>query len=453
MNTQNMKYYLKYIALFFVIFGWVGCVQSQKQTVKLKGQLVNFDKTIKMGSQDPQAILLKEGVEIHLSDSNRFEIELNLKKPTYFKLGRNTLYLQPGYNLEVYIDKDYPTHAKFKGVGAEPNRYLIYKPFPKAGSFLRAGHLIKSNRSYEFIKTEIEKKMTEFMDSLNVYQNLPKSFVELEKTRNYLSAAISFNAYPGYLRFAGKFKNKEESQTAYEFAAASVKDDFKKYVDLAGAHPEYLQLEEFRDVVFKRLWNEKDLEFTAEIDDFIKAYQIINQLGFRGPVQEVLNEKVKLVQELKTDSYKSVLDKAFEKYNTLLPGKDGPDFQITDLMGKSINKTDFKGKILVVDLWATWCGPCKAESPYFEALAKEFAYDKVTFISVCIDSKESVWRKYLEKHEKTSLQYMADRSEFQNYLINGIPRFMVFDKDGKIIDAFAPRPSDEKFKQLIQRSL
>ncbi len=452
MSIQNLnKYIYGVVILFCLVF--TGCSQYQSKSVKFKGRLVNFDKIVTLVNQSPEAILLKEGVEIQTDDSCCFEIELNLTQPTYFKLGRNTLYLQPGYNLEVYIDKDSPTNAKFKGIGVEPNRYLKDKPFPKAGSFLQAGQMLKENHSYEFVKEEIEKKMSGLMDSLKLYPNLPPNFVELEKTRNYLNAAISLKSYPTYLTFSGKFKSYEEAKAVSDSVKPILNDDFKRYVNLAGFRSEFLQLEEFRYMLFKRLREEKDMELTVETDDFIKVYSITQKLGHQGPVQQVLNEKVKVAEGLKTDAYKSVLNKAFEKYNSLLPGQNAPDFQLTDLTGKSVSKKDFEGKILVVDLWATWCGPCKAESPYFEALAKEFANDKVAFISVCIDSKESVWRKYLEKHEKTSLQYMADRSEFQNYLINGIPRFMVFDKDGKIIDAFAPRPSDEKLKQLIQRSL
>ncbi|MCZ4695599.1 TlpA family protein disulfide reductase [Ancylomarina euxinus] len=453
MIEQESRRYMKRLFLVLFVFGWIACSHSQQKVVRLKGQLVNFEKVSIMENQDPQAILLKEGIEIHLDDSNHFELEIGLERPSYFRLGRNTLYLQPGYNMEIYLDYNSPVNAKFKGIGAEPNRYLKHKPFPKGGSFLEAGKIMKSNCSYEFVKKEIENRLLAYMDSLTMTPNLTENFIELEKTRNYLNAAISFNSYPAYLGFAGKFKDEDEYKAALDEVAKIVPADFHKYVGLAGVQSSYLQLEEFRTVVFKNLLHDDKLLFTNEIDDFVKTYMIINQLGSQGPVKEVLSEKVKVAQELKTDDYKSVLNQAFEKYNSLLPGQLAPDFQLTDLKGKRVSKTDFKGKILVVDIWATWCGPCKAESPYFEALAKEFANEELAFISVCIDSEDAVWRKYLEKHEKTSLQYMAERSEFQAYFMNGIPRFMVFDKKGKIIDAFAPRPSDERFRQVIQQVL
>lgn len=146
------------LLIIAIIVTMMSCKEEVK-TVHLYGELKNFSNEFTMGKGTPQAYILKEAEIIKLDDENRFDITIGLAEPSYFRLGRNTLYLTPGDDLEVFCDLNDPNLARFNGKGAEACRYLRSKPFPKGGSYLNGGQILKGNPSFEMVKATIEKKV------------------------------------------------------------------------------------------------------------------------------------------------------------------------------------------------------------------------------------------------------------------------------------------------------
>ena len=140
-------------------------------------------------------------------------------------------------------------------------------------------------------------------------------------------------------------------------------------------------------------------------------------------------------------------------------GKMAINFTHEDVDGKPVSLTDFKGKVVVVDVWATWCGPCIQEIPALKKLEEEFKDQDVVFMSVSIDEQKDKekWKAFLEKEQLHGVQlfggngWKSDIAQFYN--INAIPRFMVFDKKGNIVSTEAPRPSSPHLKAMITREL
>ncbi|WP_439184536.1 TlpA family protein disulfide reductase [Carboxylicivirga taeanensis] len=140
-------------------------------------------------------------------------------------------------------------------------------------------------------------------------------------------------------------------------------------------------------------------------------------------------------------------------------GTSGFNFKAQDVNGKFHEFADFKGTLVYIDLWATWCGPCKAEIPALQALEKKFHGQPVTFVSLSLDKAKDIekWREFVKDNNLTGVQLMAD-DDFDSpvataYNINRIPRFMLFDKEGVIISADAPRPSDKALEILLVKHL
>src|SRR5205085_4139770 len=120
--------------------------------------------------------------------------------------------------------------------------------------------------------------------------------------------------------------------------------------------------------------------------------------------------------------------------------------------------SDLKGKLVLVDVWATWCAPCKKEIPFLKELEKEMHDKNITFVSLSVDEKkdEQKWQNMIKDMQLTGLQLFA--GSYENnvtamYEIETIPRFMLFDREGKIITVNAPRPSDPKLKALLLQEL
>lgn len=132
-------------------------------------------------------------------------------------------------------------------------------------------------------------------------------------------------------------------------------------------------------------------------------------------------------------------------------GKKAFAFSYPDLNGKHTRLADLQGKIVVLDVWATWCGPCKAEEPFWEELNGAFQGKDVVFVGISMDQDKAKWEKYVPEKKLKGLQLHAGPGNdlAKAYKINGIPRYLVIDKNGDLISSDAPRPSDPKLKQLL----
>jgi thiol-disulfide isomerase/thioredoxin len=108
-----------------------------------------------------------------------------------------------------------------------------------------------------------------------------------------------------------------------------------------------------------------------------------------------------------------------------------------------------------MDVWATWCVPCKIESPNFERLAEQYTGPKLAFVALSIDDNLNSWRSQASDRSSRVLQLIAnDKNIFGNsFGIETIPRFMLIGPDGKIINIQMPYPSDPEFDAMLKREV
>lgn len=144
-----------------------------------------------------------------------------------------------------------------------------------------------------------------------------------------------------------------------------------------------------------------------------------------------------------------------------MPGNPAPHLQGISPDDKVHSLNDFKGKVIFIDIWATWCAPCIERLPHIMELQGNFINSKeVVFIFLSNDSdeEEDSWKKYLLDHpEFNGIHLRARKKEDRPFeklwKVVGIPRYMIVDKEGKIIDAFAKHSSYEKLKEVIESAL
>lgn len=142
---------------------------------------------------------------------------------------------------------------------------------------------------------------------------------------------------------------------------------------------------------------------------------------------------------------------------TLKPGDAAFNFSYPDKNGKTVSMADLKGKVVLVDVWATWCGPCKKEIPHLKKLEEEMKGKDVQIVSLSTDASQDKekWLKMIKDENLGGLQlYAGSGNDFSKYYkVNTIPRFLVFDKQGKIVSIDAPRPSGPELKALLEKTL
>lgn len=123
------------------------------------------------------------------------------------------------------------------------------------------------------------------------------------------------------------------------------------------------------------------------------------------------------------------------------------DFKGVNLEGKTAKLSDFKGKLTVLDFWATWCGPCRAEFPAYKKLEEKYG-EEINFVSVGVFCKEEEWKKMASKEGFKNNIFLSKevQDQIKELRVDFIPRYIVLDENHKIIDAMAPRPSSGKLQ-------
>lgn len=139
------------------------------------------------------------------------------------------------------------------------------------------------------------------------------------------------------------------------------------------------------------------------------------------------------------------------KWNITAPGRPSPDFQGTDINGKTYTLKDFRGKYLYIDMWATWCGPCRQELPYLKQLEAKYSGRNITFLSLSIDSDKAKWEEKVRSGTLAGTQLLIGRgSKFQrDYGITGIPHFILLDPQGRIVNPGMTRPSSDDTEKIL----
>ena len=153
---------------------------------------------------------------------------------------------------------------------------------------------------------------------------------------------------------------------------------------------------------------------------------------------------------------------AYEQNLIMGVGRPSPKFEnYVNIKGGKNSLEDYKGKYVYIDVWATWCGPCIQQIPFLQELEKEYQKKNIEFISISTDeaqrsggsweAAEKKWREFVKKRNMSGVQLWTgeDFSFQQAYQINGIPRFILVDPKGNIVEANAPRPSDPELKALF----
>jgi thiol-disulfide isomerase/thioredoxin len=164
------------------------------------------------------------------------------------------------------------------------------------------------------------------------------------------------------------------------------------------------------------------------------------------------------------NSYRRYINQDIAMKRDLPKGAPSPSFvDYENITGEKTSLADLKGKYVYIDVWATWCGPCKAEIPSLKKVEKQYHGKNIAFVSMSIDDDRSHggswekanedWKKMVKEKELGGIQIFAPKgwqSEFvQNYKINGIPRFILVDPKGNIVSASAPRPSSSELIKLF----
>lgn len=401
-----------------------------------------------------------EQKEVTIDAAGNGSIEINGFTPQYvimqYTRGRRTLYLDPNQDLTLsFKGDDMWRSVAFEGEGAAINTYLgsgklksIGMPDMKmqeAALLHRADSLFAAN-----------------CQVLEAAQ-LPTSFTAQEKVRLQFYTYYYFSHYAIYHpHFGGDdnfipseaYYNKLEALTPIDADLLALKE-YKSFLPNAietlsnkGKTLASNSTEQHVNYVDAAIKDEKVAEFLT--DEFV--YNFVDHNGL-DEADKLIAMYRKHVKDAKSIEKFDALCAKWEKLRSGNPS--AASFSYPDINGKTVSMADLKGKYIYIDVWATWCGPCRGELPALKELEEKYAGKDIHFVSMSCDKNKKAWENMVTKDELKGIQLHmgTDKTFMDAYLINGIPRFILLDRDGKIISANMTRPSDpktvEKFNALL----
>ncbi|MBO9583185.1 MAG: TlpA family protein disulfide reductase [Flavobacterium sp.] len=217
----------------------------------------------------------------------------------------------------------------------------------------------------------------------------------------------------------------------------------------------FLAQQALKDETFQKdAFAKESNEFNTLLDNKLKAdTENLEKGNYASEFKAALKRSFESFHQYASEEYERV-----SKANKMV-GKASPGFDYENFKGGKTKLTDLKGKYIYIDLWATWCAPCRAEIPYLQKLEEKYHAKNIEFVSISIDKAKDnpKWKKFVTDKQLGGTQLFADKdweSEFVvNYGVTGIPRFILIDPNGNVVSSDASRPSDPKLEEQLNALL
>lgn len=470
---------MRYITPFILCCMISGTLMSQH----ISGKLKNFPSTQFTVSYSPDGIT-KKSETVYVDESGQFQHKLTMKYPAIIIVNFTdyvTQYLFLGPGLQLFFEADlrdeelFGSSIKMSGNSVRFNNYFLklksserFNAFDiqqHYSSILKIGEpeFVAFTKQYLIIRDSIRKSFFEPImmdgqakyfvrtDSIQSQYNVMYWTIKYALSKNTTDQKVFFEKYivpvmkplgePAattgwWFRYAWQWQlsylyeeTKRKGDTAW-YPAIPVERNYGMF-DRMGASSEFLQ----------------SMYGGFGIPNLISNYSYIPLSRF----SQYDSAFERMIAKIKDPSAERQLRAEWsvgrKKGMLMKKGEQAPDFRLIDSGGNYHRRADFKGKILVIDVWSSYCGPCIKEFPLMQRLKEKFNERKdLLFLNISIDQNRKAWiEKGLRKVSPAGMCLWAENGDdsyfCKEYFINQIPHVIVIDKQGKFIAYNAPMPS------------
>ena len=196
------------------------------------------------------------------------------------------------------------------------------------------------------------------------------------------------------------------------------------------------ELQEQYENLMKDYEAKEDAINKANADSYVAAYFLAGKL-YEYDYEKLVEKFNTLGENAKaTEPGKTIADR-IQKLSAVAVGQVAPDFTLNTPDGKPLSMHSIKGKVKVIDFWASWCGPCRGENPNVVKMYEKFHPKGLEILSVSLDEDKDAWLKAIED-DKLTWNHVSDLKGWQNaaaqlYCVNGIPHLVVLDENNVIV--------------------
>ena len=399
-----------------------------------------------------------------------------LKYDIYLEAGDSIYIQQSAWNKEPkllitgkgadklkYLMLDYqvfPNDRVFDKV-INSNRFkteLLFKQFINSLQYARFAQLSSNNSTPENLKSQFEKVITAEMASILLHHLERRNYIMSEKF-DYFYPEPSYFSFMDQLNFDPEFCNSTAARLfAGDFLTKKARASFKDKNDSVWWKKNLVWKQNFVTTMSKSPWT--DFLALSTIKDY--SFGLMEPTFFDD--LKIFNDKMKTLFFTGNDSL--LFENSIAGYFALSPGRTAPNIELPDSSGKIVRLTDFKGKVVYIDFWGTWCSPCIEEIPDALELQKKYKDQPVVFLYVALeynDQNIAEWRnfisgknlqfaKYLNKpfpgvHVVAEKQFLNEN--IKPYKINFAPTHVLVDQNGNLVNSRAGR-SKEIVSQIDQ---
>lgn len=469
MGDQKLITFLVTI-LFISMFPETTIAQNSSDQIIVKGNFKNFaNEKIYVSSED-----FRDSLMINKNGDFLFKPgKIREPQTAYFQIRKKvsfSLFLAPGYDLNLQSDardqESFFHSLQITGEGAKTNEYwrqyyLLYENRIKP--LTDAWYNIPLNK---FVKEGLEKpNLDSFSIAISKTIFGPENKDPFKNTFKKNSLEDLTWTKPRLL-FQYSYMNDLSTPTIDSLIKLTipphllVSDDryinnslYKEVVSFLYLNhlldKELLVNKSVLESTTKRKLQIADSLYNDLTKDYVLDHVIQSAIGETFSFNELQMLK-SFTSKIKEDSLRKDLiaqnEKRKAEIEIISKGKPAPVFNLPDTNGNMHNLANFKGKVVYIDLWASWCGPCKLEMPFLKEMRLEYKDKNIQFISIAVKD-EAGRKRRIQFINQLQLNWMQleDQNDFvwNKYKITSIPRFILIDKEGRIIDFDAPRPSDK----------
>lgn len=337
--------------------------------------------------------------------------------------------------------------GKLENAGAL-NKVLLYEMDQLVDSAF-----LNENKEFRFKRSSPETNFYTLAAGERSYLLLAKNGDELEFKADPTDPANSYSIEGS--EDAKKIREFNDISSRYGKVYQEIQQEYSKVVEANPAAQDSISsvlMPKFQDNMLS--FSEEALKFAEKNKDNLAGFYAI------GTIDQVRFEPqlIKYAEEIKSKYPNNKAVQSFvgrmESLKSVAVGRTAPDFELSTPDGKKVKLSDFRGKYVLLDFWASWCGPCRKENPNIVEQYNNFKEKNFTILGVSLDDNKDAWLKAI-KDDKLTWTHVSELKRWESevaslYKVDGIPASFILDPEGKII---AKNLYSTDLKEFLKKTL